>query len=240
MNESGELQSFITSSRDVTEKVEVKREIEQVRKKVAQDFHDEMGNNLASISVLSQIIVRKLNGHDEEISALLHKIDLSSKNLFHGARDFIWAINPKNDNLKEVYFNLKDFGEDLFENTGIGFYATFEQPEQQVELKLPIGWSRQMVLIFKEALTNVLKYADCRSVRLNFLATQDFFRIELDDDGRGFDTETLEKSRGISNMQDRARKMRGQLEIKSLPGRGTRIVFRHKIPQLGGAMSQHV
>ncbi|WKN44456.1 PAS domain S-box protein [Tunicatimonas pelagia] len=225
---------FISSSRDVTQKVKLTQEIEKVRKKVAQDFHDEMGNNLASISVLSQIIQSKLGVQTNGIGSLLTKIDTASKNLFYGTRDFIWAIDPRNDNVQEVYFNLKDFGEELFENTGISFLASFETCEEQQGLNLPSGWSHQIVLIFKEALTNALKYAQANTVQLEFNVCDDAFEAILQDDGVGFDLHSSQQTfRGIKNMQERARKIGLHLGLKSACQQGTKVNLRGKITQNG-------
>jgi len=217
----------------VNEKVELSKEIDKVREKVAQDFHDEMGNNLASISVLSQLIQNKLGSAGQEVEALLNKIDIASKNLFSGTRDFIWAIDPKNDNLREVYYNLKDFGEELFDNTGINFYASFEQTNDDVSLKLPSGWSRQLVLIFKEAFTNALKYSEADAVNMLFVVSAEDFLIEVSDNGRGFPEEQLNSLRGIKNMRDRSSKIKAKLAIESTFQQGSRIRLRRKITQKG-------
>lgn len=234
IDENQQIVHFISSSRDVTEKVKLTKEIEKVREKVAQDFHDEMGNNLASISVLSQIIQNKLGEQTNGIGSLLTKIDTASKNLFYGTRDFIWAIDPKNDNVQEVYFNLKDFGEELFENTGVTFLANFEPCEGQQSWKLPSGWSRQIVLIFKEALTNALKYAQAETVKLEFRVCDDAFEASLQDDGLGFDIHSSQQNfRGIKNMQDRAKKINVDLALNSICKQGTSVRLKGKITQIG-------
>ncbi|WPP52257.1 two-component regulator propeller domain-containing protein [Catalinimonas niigatensis] len=232
-DENGELRNFISSSRDVTDKVELSKEIEKVRKKVAQDFHDEMGNNLASISVLSQIIQNKLGHQSNGVEALLNKIDVAAKNLFSGTRDFIWAIDPKNDNLKEVYFNLKDFAEELFDNTGINFYASFDQEDEDIRLKLPSGWSRQLVLIFKEAFTNALKYANASCVSMCFHVDNESFYIQVKDNGKGFSLDKESGFRGINNMRDRAAKIKAQFDIHSDAIEGSRVVLKRKITHFG-------
>ena len=237
-NEHQQFVSYISSSRDVTHKVKLTREIEEVRKKVAQDFHDEMGNHLASISVLSQIIQKKLGTQENNVGSLLTKIDTASKNLFYGTRDFIWAIDPRNDDLREVYFNLKDFGEELFENTGVTFLASFKPCEEQDTWKIPSGWSRQMVLLFKEALTNALKYAQADTVRLTFEVCDTTFRATLADNGVGFDLDRENAIyRGINNMKERAHKIRANFALDTELHQGTCVCLHGKITQTGGILS---
>lgn len=235
VDETGIVNIIISSSRDITEKVKLTQEVDEVRKKVARDFHDEMGNNLASISVLSQLIQAKLGTNHNGVSGLLLKIDTASRNLFNGTRDFIWAIDPRNDYLKEVFFNLKDFGEELFDNTGINFYSSYENPFEK-DLKLPSGWSRQIVLIYKEALTNSLKYSKAPHVYLTFnLHAPGIFTICLSDDGVGFELEKKESlSRGIHNMRGRAEKIGVDFSINSETMQGTKVDLQAKITQNGG------
>ncbi len=234
VDEDGMVNAIISSSRDITEKVKLTQEVEEVRKKVARDFHDEMGNNLASISVLSQLIQTKLGDGKNGVAGLLVKIDTASRNLFNGTRDFIWAIDPKNDSLKEVFFNLKDFGEELLDNTGIKFYSEFDNYAEH-NVKLPSGWSRQIVLIFKEGFTNLLKYSKAHHVHLTFnLDHTGLFEICLEDDGVGFDIACKEKaSRGINNMKARSDKIGVRLNIKSGKNKGTTIKINGKITQNG-------
>jgi signal transduction histidine kinase len=133
----------------------------------------------------------------------------------------------------EEYYNLKDFGEELFDNTGINFYARFEQ-EEGVQLKLPSGWSRQLVLIFKEAFTNALKYSRSSSVNMDFFIGHELFTIEVSDNGVGLPPhESVKSQRGIRNMKERSAKIKAVLEIISSPMGGTRIILEKRIHQVG-------
>lgn len=202
-----------------------KEEYEKIQKKVAMDFHDEVGNHLTSISLLVQLINNRTWQIPEELKQILIKIDMESKNLFQGTKDFIWSIDPKNDNLKEVFYNIRDYGEELFDNSDIIFQAGNGMYEIE-KIKLPAGFTRQIVLIFKEGINNAMKHAGCKNVKFNIIVRQNYFEIKLADDGRGFNTDEIDYYNGLKKMKTRGDKIKSELSFKSQLDTGTEIVLK--------------
>jgi signal transduction histidine kinase len=86
---------------------------------------------------------------------------------------------------------------------------------------------REVLLVAGEALANALRHADADSVEVT-LDTGDPVRLEVADDGAGFDlAETLQHSHrlGLASMRERAEALGGTLEIDTAPGAGTRVVL---------------
>ena len=164
----------------------MEKQLAEVRNQIARDFHDEMGNKLASITVLSNLIGFKLEKPAPDIAELLIKIEQSSKQLYSGTKDFIWSIDTKSDNVMELFTYLRDFGESFYQPLEINFYVETDGFELFDTVKLPLHWSRQVVLIFKEAMTNVAKYAKCDSVWFYFSLKEEKLKIYLKDNGVGF------------------------------------------------------
>lgn len=178
-------------------------ELTKVRKKMARDFHDNMGNQLASITVFANLISLKLKNRDDEIDDLLKNIEKHTKSLFNGTKDFIWSMDPESDDLFEVFTYIKDFGEDLFGNTKIAFFSKADDTNE-FNLKLPSGWSRQLVLIFKEAMTNTLKHSEADELHIKLNLSENAFVIKLWDNGKGLNTTKFGKGNGFKNMSSRA------------------------------------
>lgn len=193
-------------------------ENEQVRKKAANDFHDELGHRLTKIALFSEIVKRKLNGASEEITAYLDKIIDASQNLVNDTRDFIWTLDPGKDSLHEVIIYLKDFAEELFDRTAIAFQIHGLSPELE-EIKLSTDAKRHLTLIFKEGLNNALKHAECKLVTLAVERQDDRLVITLADDGKGCNGNMNGVGQGLKNMQERAEKIHGDLQILSSPTR---------------------
>jgi signal transduction histidine kinase len=207
------------------------REQEMLRKEIARDFHDDMGNQLTRI--INYVSLLKLNGsahvngngtsnHDD----LYTKVETSAKYLYSGTRDFIWAIDPVNDELSKLFIYIRDFGEKLFEEKSISFRAFNEVKEK---VKLPYGFSREANLIFKEAMTNAFKYSNAKNVSLTLVRTAtDDYEITFSDDGIGFSTADIGKSNGLQNIRERADRVGAVLRITSVTQEGTKVALSFK------------
>lgn len=204
-------------------------ENERVRKLAAQDLHDEFGNTITRISMLTELIKSRLNGNGQEVVPLLTKISDNSNRMYQGTKDFIWAINPEHDNFHEIAIRLKDFGDDVFDKTGI----RFEVEGLTEELKravLPMGASRHLVFLFKEAMSNTLKHAHPTRTVLRFGLDGNQIWVEWQDNGVGFEASGTSRGNGLQNMESRARKIGGTVWVSSDKSDGTRVRFGMQIP----------
>lgn len=201
------------------------REQEALRKEIARDFHDEMGNQLTRI--INYVSLLKLSGATNGSHIDLYtKVEDSAKYLYTGTRDFIWSIDPGNDELSKLFLYIRDFGEKLFEEKNIKFRAFNEVKEK---CKLPYGFSREANLIFKEGMTNAFKYSCAGNVSLSLVKVEEEFEISFEDDGVGFYTGEIEKSNGLKNIRERADRISAVLRIQSVKNSGTKIVLSFKL-----------
>jgi ligand-binding sensor domain-containing protein/signal transduction histidine kinase len=193
------------------------QEQDSLRKEIARDFHDEMGNQLTRIINYISLMKLSKNGHSME---LYNKVENSAKYLYSGTRDFIWSIDPVNDELSKLFIHIRDFGEKLFSEKDIKFRA-FNEVKGNVTV--PYGFSREANLIFKEGMTNSFNHSQAKNVSFTLKQEGDQFEMILEDDGRGFVTDELGKVNGIKNMRGRAERIHSHLYVKSAPNRGTTI-----------------
>ncbi|GAB3334962.1 hypothetical protein GCM10027299_43590 [Larkinella ripae] len=208
-------------------------ENERVRKMAAQDLHDEFGNTITRISMLTEIIKSKLNGHGTEIAPLLTKISDNSNRLYQGTKDFIWAINPEHDNFLEIAIRLKDFGDDVFDRSRITFEAIGIADELR-KVVLPVGTSRHLIFLFKEAMSNTLKHSQATSAQIHFAMLNRRIEVQWKDNGIGIQPSTKSAvGNGLHNIRSRAGKIGGKVDIISETLEGTTILFRMDIPQMG-------
>jgi signal transduction histidine kinase len=165
---------------------------------------------------------------EDELKSLLDKIDDESKNLFQGTRDFIWSIDPANDNLEAVYDNIRDYGIDLFDNSSIRFHAQNGNIDYGA-FRLPAGFTRHIVLIFKEGLNNAMKHAGCKNVYFSIQVYGKDVEIKLKDDGKGFKEQDIRYFEGIKKMKYRGAKIKSDLDLHSDENQGTEIILKAKI-----------
>ena len=206
-----------------------KEESDKVRKQTAIDFHDDLGHRLTRISLLTEIIRRKLKFAFTEITPLLDQITENSSKLYDGTKDFIWAIDPKKDSLYELMIRLKDFGDEIFDDTNVKFWAN-EPDENLLSTRIDMEWKRHLMLIFKEGMNNSIKHSNSTLVILDTKLNRDEFEILLEDNGKGFRIDEVKPGNGIKNMKQRAEQLHLNFNVESEPGRGTKITVKGKFP----------
>jgi signal transduction histidine kinase len=201
----------------------------KIRIKTAQDFHDEMGNKLARITVLSDILKSKLPAN-EEAQGIARTIQDNAALLYQGTKDIIWSLNPKNDNLYFLMMHINDFAVDLFHETEIEF-ETLHVNEEFRKYFLPMDYARNIMMICKEALTNILKHSQaCRAAIEAELVDDNKIGLTIADNGKGFNPATTEYGNGLHNIKQRADYLNAIMEIDSDENTGTRIFLMMGIP----------
>jgi signal transduction histidine kinase len=97
-------------------------------------------------------------------------------------------------------------------------------PDAPPPKTVPADVRHNLLLVTKEALTNVVRHAHAREVRLSIDATAESIAILIEDDGQGFGQEPAGAgAEGLHNMRQRIKEIGGRIEIQSAPGAGTRI-----------------
>jgi len=226
------IQYSINSRKERRQKLLAKLRAEEqgkIRIRTAEDFHDEIGNKLTRINVLANVLKNKVT-LTTETARILGQIEDNTSQLYSGTRDILWSLKPSNDVLYEILHRIRDFGTELFQDTDILF--TFNGTDDSWQkFRLNMEMSRNLIMIFKEALNNALKYANAKNVTMEVtLKNKNTMHIVLKDDGEGFDVHAAKKGNGLANMQTRAERLRGKLYIDSRPGKGTIITLSFKIP----------
>jgi signal transduction histidine kinase len=207
-----------------------KEEISKIRTILARDFHDEMGNKLASITVLSSTLDLMIKDKTKQINEALQTLESTAKDLFAGTKSFIWSMDPQSDNLKEIISYINHFAVDLLKSSGIRFTI---DPLDEIsdEIVLPMGSSRQIYFIFKEALTNAMVHSGATKIHLSCRVYEDKsqFEVELFDNGTGL----LNKQsfgKGLFNMKERAKRIKCHLSYNKNKNGGLNVLFTGTIP----------
>jgi signal transduction histidine kinase len=203
------------------------REEEQnkVRQRTAQDFHDEIGNKITRINLLTMMAEKKA-GNNTDVQAVLQQIRQNTQSLYHGSKDIIWALQKESQYLKEALLRIQQNAIALLNETGIKLIIE-EEPPIQEDIQMPLDYGRNLTLIFKEAINNAIKYSQATQLILRFYEDIDnSIVLELEDNGIGFDTDNANAGNGLDNMQHRAQAIKGKFTIHSLAGIGTLIRLR--------------
>jgi len=201
---------------------------EQLRSKLARDLHDEMGSTLTSIHIMSKIASQDIQ-KNEAVKKQLHKINDHASGMMEKMGDMVWVVNPLNDSLDKLMYKIKEYAADLLEPSEIKL--SFQEIEDVEDVKLNPEERKNIYLIAKEALNNILKYSQATQVDIYGDFTDGQFQLVIKDNGLGFETHKVLRGNGIRNMHTRAEEVHGNLLIDAAVGQGVKIKFRLKIKE---------
>ena len=192
--------------------------LELLRNKISTDLHDDIGSTLSSISILSAVA---LNEKEQKSRRVLGEINERSHLLMEKMDDIVWSISSKNDTVGNLFSRIQQFAAGVLEAKDIEYEVHI--PEKVKEVKLNMQQRQHIYLLLKEAINNLIKYSACTSVSITAELSGRMLKIEVVDNGRGFDEKGIAPGNGLLNMQKRAEAMRGNFSITTAPGKGTRV-----------------
>ncbi|MHB8580159.1 MAG: ATP-binding protein [Ignavibacteriaceae bacterium] len=195
--------------------------IERERLRISKDMHDEVGSSLTKIALLSDLIQSKTSDK-EKIQTTITKISEISREVVDNISEIIWAINPKNDKLDNLAAYIREYVSEFLDGTNIT--PKFEFMENIPSTNLSAEYRRNLFLIVKEAINNVVKHSGASEIKMKLIVTGKKLIITIYDNGIGFAVEENSKfGNGLGNMEKRISEIEGRLEINSKPGEGTEI-----------------
>lgn len=178
------------------------------RLRIAEDLHDDFGAGLSKIALLSDLLADQ----ESEKAGSLHKIADSSRQLQRKMGEIVWALNTGNDSFASLVSYLRHYLQDYLDDTGIKCELSVPDPLPQQTLT---GTQRRNVfLVIKESLHNVLKHSAAEHVWVKLILEGDTLTGEVRDNGRGIilaDQEGL--GNGTRNMRKRMEQLGGSLFI---------------------------
>jgi signal transduction histidine kinase len=220
---------LVRSNKKMQKIIQFNRE-QQLREDIARDFHDQIGNKLASIQHLSNLTA--MNKSEDEKLVLLTKISNNAKEVYDNFKDFIWTKDPQSDQLKEIFMYLRDYAEDYLKHSSINLFIN-SSPDILPEINVPPNWSHQIVPIFKEIITNAQKHSEAKNIYIDFSLIGNILEIKIKDDGKGIENLNNFKGKGITNLKHRAETIGASLAINSENENGTQIIFKAQLPFQG-------
>lgn len=213
---------------EIEAKQEFARELilaqEQERKRLANELHDGVGQNLSLIRNRSLMLQRM----DLPVAAQRQAEAL------HGlASDAIEEVRSVAHNLRPLHIEemgVTDAIEALLERLRHSSGLTIEARVENVDDVVQGSAATHLFRIVQEAVNNVLKHAEATHLWVTLERDLAHVRLTLRDDGKGFDHRTDEAGRsprkaglGLLSMQERSGILSGTLSITSEPGHGTRV-----------------
>jgi signal transduction histidine kinase len=193
------------------------------RSRIARDIHDDVGSALTQITLLGDLGSRVL-GDPQQTEEQFERISSQARDAVRALDAIVWTVNPKNDSLAVTVSYLCQMVQDMTRDAGIR--CRLEIPDDMPEVVLGAKVRHNLLLAAKEAVHNVLKHSGASTLRLRMECGAESLRLEVMDDGCGFDPATATTIRtGLDSMRQRMADIGGILDLDSEPGKGNRVAF---------------
>lgn len=181
-----------------------------MRNHISKDLHDEIGSTLASIQILSNVSEQTVLHNPAKAQEMLHTISKQSRQVQQSMSDIVWAIRPDNDTVGNLVVRLREYVGQTFEPRGM--QALIQATDAVEQIVLPLQLRKDVILICKEALHNVLKHAGATAVVVQLDVAQEKLMVEIKDDGK-WQHRTHTSGTGLRSMRERAQQHGGAMDI---------------------------
>lgn len=178
-------------------------------------MHDDLGAGLSRIKFLSETIGIKKQ-KEEPIEEEISKIREYAHEMIDNMGEIVWALNEKNDSLSDLLSYTRVYAVEYLSQSGI--HCEVEAPDTLPTDFVSGEFRRNIYLVVKEALHNVVKHAQANMVKLKIIVNH-HLEIFIQDDGVGFDRKNIRPfSNGLMNMEKRMNEIGGTLAIETHDG----------------------
>lgn len=203
-------------------------ELVRLRLRIATDLHDDLGSELSGISLASALLEERAD-LPESTRRTLADIRASTGQLLPRMRDIVWLIDPEKEGLRPLVERLRTIADSLTSGLELDFSSNAESGN----LKLGMADRRDLLLLYREALTNIARHAEAGRVEIRVDLKRGSLKLEIRDDGKGFGTDHDFDGSGLRNMRRRARALGAELDIQSAPGTGTTVSLELALTRSG-------
>jgi signal transduction histidine kinase len=195
--------------------------LERVRTRIASDLHDDIGSSLSHIAILSELAGQRVEPQQEAVRRPLAEIEHVSRELVDSMSDIVWAIDPRRDHLRDLAQRMRRWASDVLTGRNIEF--TFQAPSE--DLALDAETRREVFLVFKEAVHNLVRHSGCTEASIDLRREGDSLVLQVADNGRGFARDQAPAGQGLASIERRALRLGGEARIQS-NGQGACVVLR--------------
>ena len=201
---------------------EAKERAEAERRRIARDLHDDLGSGLTEIMLLGDL-AEKEQLSSEELRGRLAGITAKTRDMVAAVDEIVWTANPVNDVLPRLADYLADHAQRFLSAKGIR--CRLDVGDSLPEVQVNARTRHHILMAVKEALNNAVKHSGATELWLRVHYEDNVLRLQIEDNGIGFDAQTVEGGNGLANLRARLEDVGGGTEIESQPGQGTCIRF---------------
>jgi signal transduction histidine kinase len=196
--------------------------VTEERNRLAREIHDTLAQAFAGIVLHSEVLGASLAVSQQRCTKALAQIQKLARSGLEEARRSVQALRPKALDGNTLPQALRQAAIRLNDDAKLS--CQFRQRGKKIHLSGEI--QNELFRIGQEALTNVVKHAQAKSVYITLVSQARRVSLSIKDDGVGFATAKPQNQShgfGMGTMRERAQGIGGRLRVESRPGRGTTI-----------------
>ena len=190
----------------------IRERIEDERRSLARELHDELGQYVSAIKIFTQNIKNQAKGN-ELIATSAESVTSAANQIYDGMHNIIRKLRPgslDNLGLVETINDLVGVWQKQYPAIKVIFkHNKVENLSEEISINI--------YRIIQEGMNNCLKHADASEVKIDLMANKRFLKLTFSDNGKGFDTNILKASKqfGIVGMRERIQGLGGKFELQS-------------------------
>lgn len=196
---------------------------ETERQRLSRQIHDGPAQALSNFILQTEIAMRLMDIDAMQAREELNNLKTSAMGTFQKVRNFIFELRPMMLDDLGLVPTVRRYCDAFKEQAALDINVTVTGNERRLEPYLEVMLFRAI----QEVLGNAARHSQATLVKVSLDMGEDRVRVSVDDNGRGFDPESLQQSNslGLKLIRERAEMLGGVFEVDSNPGKGTRINF---------------
>lgn len=197
--------------------------VEQERTRIARDLHDDLGSRVTRIVLLNELALQN-RVPPESFGEHAHEISSAARQVIQSLDETVWAVNPRNDTLSQLFNYLSDFAMEFLKIANVR--CRFDFPDYPPARTISAEARHNLFLAVKEALNNAVRHAQATEVWLRAVVSEESLTLTVEDNGRGFSIAPDHPSAdGLRNMRQRMEAIGGQFNLESAVETGTKVIL---------------
>ena len=194
---------------------------EAERQRLSRQMHDGPAQALSNFILQTEIAMRLLDVDPAQAKNELGNLKVAAMSTFQKVRNFIFELRPMMLDDLGVAPTIRRYADTFKDQAGVEVNVMISGTERRLEPYLEVLIFRAM----QELLSNAVHQNQATIVKIQMDMGDATVRLSMDDNGKGLDTDQLEKepNLGLKLIRDRAEMLGGKFELDSAPGKGTRV-----------------
>jgi two-component system, NarL family, sensor histidine kinase DegS len=196
---------------------------EAERQRLSRQMHDGPAQALSNFILQTEIAMRLLDVDPAQAKAELSNLKVAAMSTFQKVRNFIFELRPMMLDDLGLAPTIRRYADTFKEQAGVEVSVTISGNDRRLESYIEVMVFRSM----QELISNAVHQNQATLVKVQLDLGDSIIRLSLDDNGKGFDTDSLEKEQnlGLKLIKDRSEMLGGKFEIDSAPGKGARVTL---------------